>query len=297
MKYKKQLGLFLLFCIFFMLVSCFSAAPFPTLSAEEVRLLGISCEEIYSRQINAWDSREPENLRQVYTDDIVHFDGYPAYIGIGKVIGMAEGMFKFFPEWQMEAGETFVSRDKCLGIWVNWDIFEFTKDNPGLEYDLIETKDHKISFWRLFYQPGFFGADGRTDEFLQQFASVWSQGDSEEIQNLYTKDADFEDTLFGFSITGQRKISGYVDSIFEKAPKASWELLFSFYEGEAKFLYKEEYPFPSQGGVFTITVKDTSGNPCKIYTVVILTPNEDGVILRQETFYDADSLVACGWAE
>jgi hypothetical protein len=44
-------------------------------------------------------------------------------------------------------------------------------------------------------------------------------------------------------------------------------------------------------------VKDTEGNPCEIRAVVILTPDKEGKIQSQEVFYNADSLIACGWAK
>jgi hypothetical protein len=44
-------------------------------------------------------------------------------------------------------------------------------------------------------------------------------------------------------------------------------------------------------------VKDSDNNPCEIQVVLILTPDKDGSIQRQQIFYQADRLLACGWVK
>jgi hypothetical protein len=264
--------------------------------AEEVTRIGNECEDVVKSQINTWNTREAENLRKIYTDDIVHFDGSPAYVGIDEVVAMAKRMYGMFPNWQMETGEVYISKDKCFGSWVNWGVMGLTQENPGVEYDLLETRDNKISFWRLFYDQNF-GFSFIDNELLSQFATIWSQGDVSEIKIFYSEDAKLEDTLFGVSADTQQKIAAYAESIFTKSPEASWELLTPFAETSAKNAYHEQYPFSSQGGVFVIRVDDANGDTCEIRSIVILTPDGQGKIQAQETFYDADTLMACGWVK
>ena len=114
------------------------------------------CTTIVDGQIAAWDTRDPERIREVYTDDIVHFDNGPGLAGIDKVISMSEMMFRAFPEWPMAPGDTYISADKCAGEWVVWDIMSFTQDEPGVEFDVLETRDDKISYWRLLYDQAFY---------------------------------------------------------------------------------------------------------------------------------------------
>lgn len=301
MKSQERFRLFLVSFFILSLSSCSGTKAPKTPDAEEVTSIGNNCKELYQGHIDAWNSRDPENLRLIYTDDIVHFDGKPLYVGINHVVGMARGMFEFFPDWQMEAGETYISRDECLGTWVNWGVFGFTQDNPGLEFDLLETRDGKISFWRLFYDQSFFDAipDGThvEEDFLTQFANSWTGEDMDELLKIYSQDAQIEDTLFGISDTGQQAIIAYANDFFAKSPGASWKLLYPFAEDEVSYITQEEHPLPSEGGIFAITVKDADNNPCEIRVALILTPDDDRNIQTQKIFYEADTLLACGWVK
>jgi hypothetical protein len=57
------------------------------------------------------------------------------------------------------------------------------------------------------------------------------------------------------------------------------------------------YPHPAQGGIYGITVKDAKAKPCEVRAAVILTPDENGIILAEKIFYTANTLVDCGWAQ
>jgi len=295
---KRKWGLFFNAAFILILTACSSTKGFKTLDAQEITMLGDNCEEIYIAQIEAWKSKDPENLRLVYTDDIVHFDSEPAFIGIDRVVNMAKRMFRGFRNWEMDAGETYISKDQCFGTWINWNTMGKTQENPGLEYDLLDTRDNKIYFWRLFYDPNFFSEPPQSlmDD-LAKFESNWSKSDSVKLMEMYSEDAELDDSLFGISISGHRKISDYADSFFMQNPGLAWHFLSPFSEGEAGPNYIDEYPVPSYGGVFTISVLDTEKEPCEIRAVVILTPDENGKIQKQQNFYNADSLIECGWAK
>lgn len=277
--------------------------PLPALDADEVAQKGGSCQAIYQGHIAAWDTRDGQNLRQVYTEDIVHFDGRPLYVDIDGVVEMADFMFQLFPDWGMAAGDTYISQDQCFGTWINWGVFGFTQEDPGREYDLLETRGDKISHWTLYYDQKFHSAfdfeeiDVVDADFLAHFAAAWSSGDVAQVEALYTEDASLEDTLYNVSISGNQAIAQYAKQVFNQSPGASWEVLETFAESKAKFPYEEEYPFSAQGGVFGINVNDPQGNRCQIRAVVVLTPNDDGLIFSQSVFYNAETLVACGWAE
>jgi len=301
MKYQQYFRLLLVTLLFLSLSSCANTQALKTLDAQEVTTLGRNCEALYRSHIDAWDSRDPQNLRQIYTEDIVHFDGKPLYVGINRVVGMAKGMFEFFPDWQMEAGETYISNDECLGTWVNWGVFDFTQANPGLEFDLLETREGKISFWRAFYDQNFLEAipNGThiEGEFLTRFANSWTGADIAALLKIYSQDVHIEDTLLGISDTGQQALIAYAEDIFDKSPEASWKLLYPFAEDEGGDITQKGQPFSSEGGVFGITVKDNSGNPCEIRVVLILTPDDNGNIQTQQIYYQADTLLACGWVK
>jgi len=273
----------------------------PLISAVNVKLLDQNCSDLVQAHIEAWESREVENLRQIYTDDIVHFDGAPAFVGIDEVLKMAEGMWVNFPNWKMKTGETYISNGKCLGEWINWGIFTFSEDNVAIEYDLFELKDDRINFWRLFYDQKFhdifFNLEYVEEDYLHRFADIWTNKSLNEMESLYEEQCTVEDTLFGVSLEGSEEISDFIRSFIVQFPDAEWKLLYPFAEDEAGYSLKEAYPFPSQGGVFELTTSDKSGEKCKVRIVLILKLNDDEKITQQETFYDAGSLIKCGLAE
>jgi len=294
MKNKIRFQNFFLGWFVLILTACYRGEGLKTPNAEEITRISNECEDIVKGQVNAWNTRNADNLKKIYTDDIVHFDSEPAFVGIDEVVDMAKQVWDMFPNWQMRTGGTYISEDKCFGTWINWGIMGLTQESPGIEFDLLETQNNKISFWRLFYDQNF-GFSEIDDELLSQFEIIWSQGDVNKIKAFYSEDATLEDTLFGVSVDEQSKIANYAESIFAKNPGASWELLIPFAEGRAGYPYSEKHPFASQGGVFAIHLADSDGKPCDIQTVVILTPNKEGQIQAQEAFYDAGSLIACGW--
>lgn len=297
MDNKKALGLFLLlFCVIGITACSTNTKQLQTLSAQEIETIGNTCEDFARLQIETWDTRDAENLREIYTEDIVHFDNNPAFVGIDEVLGMATRMFKMFPDWGMELGDTYISKEKCVGTWINWGVLGLKQDDPGLEFDLLETRDNRISFWRLFYDENFNFAP-IDYEFLSQFEQSWSENDENALLDNYSKNARLEDTLFDVSIVGHKKIADYAANMFSLSQGATWKLVVPFTEGEAAYPYEEEYPFPSNGGVFSISTKTPDGTACEIRAVVILTPDENGKIQAQETFYDANTLIECGWAK
>ena len=271
-----------------------ACSPLLEPAADQVRALGENCAEIYQAHIDAWVSKDPEQLRTIYTDDIIHFDGKPLFVGIDEVLGMANRMFRAFPNWQMKAGQTYISQGECLGTWMFWDTSGWKEHDPGMEFDILETRDGKISFWRLFYDQ-HFDSERIDEEFLELFASTWSQGTPDKLMEIYSQDAVLEDTLFGVTASGTDEIRAYGEKYLAAHPGTSWELVYPFAEDD--YFNAESEVLASKGGVFTINTFDDQGNSCQIQAVLILTPDLEGKIQGQKTFYEAVSFVACGWAQ
>jgi hypothetical protein len=261
---------------------------------DEVTSLGMSCSEIYQAQIDAWISEDPEKLRSVYTEDIVHFDGAPLFVGIDEVLVMANRMFRAFPNWQMKAGQTYISKEECFGTWMFWDTGGLKEDDPGLEFDLLETRNGRISFWRLFYDH-HFDSERIDEDLLTTFAAAWSKGTPDQAAGLYSQEAVLEDTLFGVTVEGQSAVEKYARDLLKNHPGISWELIYSFAEDD--FANSESEILASKGGVFSIFTTDEQGDPCQVQAALILTPDLDGRIQHQKTFYEVDSLLDCGWVK
>jgi hypothetical protein len=261
--------------------------PLIPLSEAEVADLADSCQEMVSQHISAWDSRDVGQLREVYAEDIVHFDGGPAYVGIEEVSDMASQMWVFFGDWQMAPGESYISMDDCLGTWENWDVMGFEQDDPGLEFDLIEFQDGKISFWRLFYEKRWYFSPV-DEELLNRVAEIWSEDTTPALEEIYAGNAIVEDSLLGVKAVGLDEISAYIKSIKKNYSADKWGLVVPFSESENP----DPDLQPANGGVYQIT---TGRDDCSVKAVLILSANQEGKIAHQMTLYQADSLLECGW--
>lgn len=301
MKSFRHIGLILICCTVVLVPGCTTFQPGSgDLNADQITSLGNRCAELFTKHIAAWDSRQPDNLRQVYADEIVHFDGEPIFFGIDPVVAMAADMFRFFPDWQMQAGETFISREECFGTWINWGVFGFRQDDPGKEYDLLASRNGKVYYWRLYYDQKFHNAFASyyriKQDFLKNFASAWSIGSADQLVGLYAEDAILEDSLHGVNLIGASAIRDYAIDFFNRHPEASWTLLDSFAE-DRSVNFSEQFPHPAQGGIYAINGQDDQGEPCEVRAALILVPDENEHILAQKIYYAADTLIACGWAE
>lgn len=270
-------------------LSISSCRPYPLTPPPlaEVQELADSCQEMVGKQISAWDSQDEDQLREVYTEDIVHFDGGPAYVGIDAIVNMAKNMAVFLQGWQMDAGETYISADECLGTWRNWDLFDFELEDPGLEFDLIDFQDGRISFWRLFYEERFNFAP-IDHELLTRIAEVLSEENMPDLEEIYANDAVLEDSLLGVKAQGLDEIRAYSEALKKNYSLANWDLLIPFSESENPLPDLQ----PANGGVYQIA---TGRDGCLVTAAVILSANQEGKIAHQLTLYQADSLIECGW--
>ena len=294
----KQIAIFLVVLLCSVgLIACSSSAEIILPDADEITKLGETCTALETMQIVAWQSLDIEQVRSVYTDDVVHFDGYPAYVGVDSVVNMAERILTFFADWQMGVGESYISDEGCVGTWLNWGIAEGqTSENPGREFDYLEVKNGKISFWRLFYDASF-DAERIQQEFLDSYAEAWTSGDVNSIKDFYASNTTLEDSLMGVSISGKGNVGKYISSMMELGGDMEWEVLVPYGEESAPFPYDEEYPQPSTGGVFGIHVTDEAGKACMIEVFLMLTPDDDGKIIDHQMFYNEETLIECGWVK
>lgn len=283
----------LVFVILFTLITtsaCNSPGREP-LSADEVETLAGEFEPIAKAHVEAWSNHDLETFPEIYTEDIIHYDGSPKYRGIDEVMQMADQIMRAFKGMDGYLGGAFISRDQVLADWKVWGVLGAKEEQPANEYDLLDLRDGKIAYWTLFYGPDFwyrFREPERINEqFLEEFSAAWSTGDPEVVSNLYAPSAILEDSLFRVNAAGQESIQDYVADFFRWYPGVTLQLEGSFAEAE---------PGVIQGGVFSIHVLDTERNPCQIYAAILLEPSQTG-ITKERLYYDADSLITCGWAQ
>jgi hypothetical protein len=154
----------------------------------------------------------------------------------------------------------------------------------------LTLRDGKISYWWLFYDQEVFHA-GELDfdqKMLQDYAAAWSSGDAQAVTSLYSTDAVRKDNLFGEKQQDSAAIQEYAQKFFSWYPGIRLSLLQSF----------GEYPkLEKRGGVYALNVTDRAGKPCEVQGLILLEPDSSGQKIAQEwVFYQADSLIACGWA-
>jgi ketosteroid isomerase-like protein len=280
------------------MAACSNSAEIILPDADEITELGASCTALETMQVEAWQTFDAEELRKVYTEDIIHFDGAPRFVGIDEVTHMAEGIFTtaYFSDWKMDVGESYISQHGCVGTWVNWEIFAGTEEDPALEFDYLEARDGKISFWRLFYDA-HFGSPITEEEFLREYADAWSSGNVQKIMDFYANRPSLDDSLLGMSLERKNQIKTYVEGILALSPGMEWEVLIPYVEDTSGIDFAEEYPHPSTGGVFGIHVTDEAGNTCMVEAFLMLTPDDDGKIIDHQMFYNEETLVECGWVK
>jgi ketosteroid isomerase-like protein len=262
--------------------------PRASLSASDVKALAVAFDQVAGAQVEAWNSHDVAAIRKLYTDDIIHYDGSPKFVGIDAVMGMASMMFGSFPKFSGKLGDTYIGRQDGVDTWQMWNMLGFEESLPGMEFDLIQTRSGLISYWRLFYTRNLMEQVGGTvdKQSVESFGTAWSSGDPSAVAALYTQDAVREDTLFGEHFQGNAAIKTFAGNFFSWYPKSTWELLQAF--GETS-------PGAIQGGVFALHVADAQGNPCAVKTLVLLEKSSKG-ISSEKDYYNADSLIACNWA-
>ena len=273
------------------LAACVGDSDRPPLSAVEVRCLSGDFERLASTYAEGVNTHDWSKIRQIFNEDIVHHDGAPVYSGIDEIESMyAEEIFINFPKLGCRLGDSFIDQEDGLAIVEFWNLFGYTKDNPTRGYWLFEVVDGRISYWTLLYGRDFLvrlASGHRIDEeLLADYAAAWSSDDPDEVASLYAQDAVREDTLFGDYHQGPNEIRGFATDFFSWYPSVRLEYLQSF---------AEQSPGKVKGGVFAFNVSDLDGAPCAVMVAVLLEPAEEG-IERERIYYDAESLVDCGWA-
>ncbi len=165
-----------------------------------------------------------------------------------------------------------------------------SSDNPYINYDWLTLRDGKIAYWWLFYDKDICAATIPFDsKLLQDYADVWSSGNPQAIVSLYAEDAIRQDTLFNENQQGNQAINKFATNFVNWYPGVRLSLVDEF--GELPQQLK-------RGGVYSVQVSDPNGNPCEVKMLVVLEPDESQQKIAQEwLFYNADSLIACGWAQ
>ena len=261
-----------------------------------------SCEMIAQAHANFWSVHEIDLFDEVYTEDVVHDDGEDPIVGAEDVSSMASNVLMFFPRLQTRVRRLYTAGGECLGVYeyfpLNLGGYDFREDDPLIEIDLLRARDDRIFYWALFEDHPTIEKQNPDEEAMQylkderdlldSYAVAWSSGEMGQVADLYASGATREDVTFGERQDGIEEIRSFARIFFKQYPAVQWDL---------------ETPFSGDissgqvaGGTYTIRLKGKSSESCAIEAAVLLWRSGQE-ISNESIFYDADSLIECGWAE
>ena len=267
--------------------------PRQPLSADEVKTIAAEFDKISKAHIDAWNKHDTNLMRPLYTDDVRYYeaDTTPTVYNAASLISLMSLVLAWHPDIGNRLVDTFISREDGFDIWEIWNYETSTKENPYYQYDRYLLRDGKISSWYLFWGTEAFinlWTPGKTfdQKPLQDYVSAWSSGDPKEVASLYDPNVIRQDALFGENQQGSSAVKEFATNFFSWYPGVSLELLQSFkLDGTGM-----------TGGVYAVHVSDQTGKPCDVRAIILLEISRYK-ITKEWMFYNADSLIACGWAQ
>lgn len=265
------------------------AGEVKSISAEFHRLSDAVRETTLDRDFDAMKN-------EIFTEDAVHHDGNMELATTkGGMVSLLKQFILFYPDYNSRPVSYHIGRTD--GVYMeeswNWSNVEpnYTQDAPMINYMWFTLREGKISYWWMFYGHKSMERDGidYDEKLLKDYAAAWSSGDAKTAAGLYTADAVRTDSLFEETQQGNAAVQQFASSFFTWYPGVQLTLLNTFAEG----------PKPiKKGGVYTMSVTDLSGAPCQIETLILLEGDQsEQKITHEWVFYQADSLIKCGWAQ
>jgi len=249
----------------------------------------------------AWTAHDSEGVLSSFGDHTIHED-----TGFGLLITGADlDAFGEFEEsdhtvWSMN--EVFVADGVALDVSEAWDLdlsgHRFTADDPLYEIDRTEVlPDGTIGRWTLFYSLETYAAWHAPEsriaaarDVVDGYRRAWQSRDASRVEALYTDDAVRVDSLFGRVAAGSDEIGAEASVLFDRSRGTSFVPGVVFADNRRSLLSPERV-----GATMDVAVESLDGETCTVRMAVILTVL-DGLITHEEVFWNADSLIACGWA-
>ncbi len=289
-----------LFCVIVLLLTGCGPQREP-ISASIIQESDAHCDRISSAHADFWSSHDTDLFGEVYTEDIIHDDS-GTIEGAGDVSGMASTVFLFFPGLQTRATSLFIAGEECLGVYEYFPLelggYEFTEEDPLIEIDLLRPREDRIFYWGLFeshetIKKQFLDNEGyqrleADRRLLEAYAEAWSSTEIDRIAELYTSEAARKDLTFAEQQSGIDEIRSFAGSFFKLNPGIAWELQMPF-SGDLSGMQVA-------GGTFLINTEKENSGDCVIEAAVLLWKSGQE-ILEEAIFYNANSLIACGWAK
>lgn len=269
------------------------------LSAEEVETLVTEFDAAVAALVAADNSHDPDLVPGVFTADVAVEDGDDGFVGIEKLMNTYRNVWSLSSKSQVRHTGTYIG---LRGDWPvdgvavleSVDYLGYTADEPMIEYRHMGIDNGAIASWTSFYDPDtrpFFTPveelDAAAAEMLESYATAWSSGDYATVSGLYDPDAIRNDTCLHSAGSGRDAIESTAAGMFDLHPDIEFELL--------RPVATRNHDSVEAGGIFAIHTTDSDGQACELEALVLLDA-DGGSIESEEIYYDAESLIECGWS-
>jgi ketosteroid isomerase-like protein len=221
----------------------------------------------------------------------------------------------FDPEALYLSGNGAASSNAMENLWPPWtpepadipttiilEVFRF-KDGQVASYDIWNEAPSLELVSCGCFAPGKGGSE-QLQAIADKYLAAWASGDKARIAALYHEEAVFSDTMLGLQAQGPAAIAELFDKRFGSDDTVTFEIV-------NLYVQTNGYPPPTEdqpelGAIIAVGIHYlcnlvVQGKPATIEGLttfdlgtlqgtVVLDPN--GLITREEVFYDADSLLA-----
>lgn len=260
-----------------------------TAGESEVRRTADEFGELVAAVDAAWNDKSVDAIRQVYTENVVHDEesSLNHFEGIDAIVAMATVLFPSLPGDQT-TDSLYVGLDAAVGVSGSDGVLgvaRATDAGPLAEVDLLRVAEGQVSSWTAFFADERFSESAGLPDI---YAAARSSGDPQAVGGLYAANAVRVDSLFGDESDGRDAIVQAARDFVEEHPGARWDLALAF--GDVG-IYQDPAP---RGGIYRVTAPGPGDEACVVDLAVVF-DHEAGQITEEAVYYDAESLIACGW--
>jgi ketosteroid isomerase-like protein len=171
----------------------------PTVSTDEVKKLSMVLDQLSDEAIQAYNSHDLDQVRQLYTEDVLVYESNEQCNGVDCMLHTADWIFSNAPQFGLQKrGDAFISGEDGF---LQQDFLNFSAipENPIIHsFVWVKLQEGKASYWRSFVSADFFTSREMPFDptILNDYTTAWSSGDAQTVAALYNTDATRQDTLF-----------------------------------------------------------------------------------------------------
>ena len=269
--------------------------------------------------VDAWSAE--------FADDVTFYDpsngdfvvkGKPAFVA------MQRDFLQSIPDMKIQMTGMYLSGDGVVyanaeeNMWPPW-VPEPADHPPVDELAVFRFKDGKVASWDVWFSAptlemvtfGVFapgkGGPEQIQKIADRYLTAWSSGDKARIAALYHPDAVFSDTMLGLQAQGPAAISELSQKRFGSASKVTFKIIDLYAQTNS---YKPPTAeLPGNGVIIGVGIHYScdlvvDGQTKTVEGLITFelgtrqgkafAPDPNGLITREEVFYEADSLLASG---